>query len=245
MGSFAPVPGLDDQVLSDLTEAFVRPVLLELARRGTPFVGTLFAGLMLTADAPRVLEYNCRFGDPEAQSVLPLVDGDLLGALAAAAAGSLAGVSLGRTGECAVTVVLAAGDYPQAGNSGTPIEGIAEAEGAGGLVFHAGTALRDGRLVTNGGRILGITATGPTRRRAAARIHGRRPGQHPGLEAAGGHRADGVGRAMRKFATSALYLGHPNPPPTFDSIVKIGNSGDEIVPTSCRLRAGKTAGGHL
>jgi phosphoribosylamine--glycine ligase len=162
MGSFAPVPGLDDQVLSDLTEAFVRPVLLELARRGTPFVGTLFAGLMLTADAPRVLEYNCRFGDPEAQSVLPLVDGDLLGALAAAAAGSLAGVSLGRTGECAVTVVLAAGDYPQAGNSGTPIEGIAEAEGAGGLVFHAGTALRDGRLVTNGGRILGITATGPT-----------------------------------------------------------------------------------
>ena len=93
MGSFAPVPGIDGHALSGLLETCIQPVLDELALRGTPFVGTLFAGLMLTADGPRVLEYNCRFGDPETQSVLPLVAGDLLGALAAAASGSLDGVS--------------------------------------------------------------------------------------------------------------------------------------------------------
>ncbi len=95
MGSFAPVPDAGDDVLGWAVETCIRPVLRELARRGTPFVGTLFAGLMLTPDGPRVLEYNCRFGDPETQSVLPLVDGDLLTALVAAATGSLAGVALG------------------------------------------------------------------------------------------------------------------------------------------------------
>jgi phosphoribosylamine--glycine ligase len=137
-------------------------VLVELARRGSPFVGTLFAGLMLTPDGPRVLEYNCRFGDPETQSVLPLVDGDLLAALAAAATGSLAGTTLGRRAGAAVTVVLAAGKYPASGDRGTPIAGIDSAEASGALVFHAGTALSGGRLVTNGGRLLGVTATGET-----------------------------------------------------------------------------------
>ena len=96
MGSFAPRPSLDDDALEELVDTCMRPVLAELVRRGAPFVGTLFAGLMLTAGGPRVLEFNCRFGDPETQSVLPLVDGDLLSALAAAAHGSLGGVSLGR-----------------------------------------------------------------------------------------------------------------------------------------------------
>jgi phosphoribosylamine--glycine ligase len=162
MGSFAPVPDIDDAALDGLVETCIRPVLGELARRGSPFVGTLFAGLMLTADGPRVLEYNCRFGDPETQSVLPLVDGDLLAALAAAASGSLSGVALGRLTATAVTVALVAGDYPSSGDRGTAIEGIADAEAQGALVFHAGTALNDGRLVTNGGRLLGVTATGPT-----------------------------------------------------------------------------------
>jgi len=162
MGSLAPVPGVDAAAVADLVEVCIRPVLLELTRRGIPFVGTLFAGVMLTADGPRVLEYNCRFGDPETQSVLPLVDGDLLTALDAAAAGSLAGVALGVTPESAVTVVLAAGDYPAAGDRGTPITGIADAEADGALVFHAGTAVAAGRLVTNGGRLLGVTATGST-----------------------------------------------------------------------------------
>ena len=169
MGSFAPVPGVSESTLEHVMEACVRPVLRELARRGSPFVGTLFAGLMLTADGPRVLEYNCRFGDPETQSVLPLVDGDLLTALAAAASGSLEGVTLGQLAGGVVTVVLAAGAYPAAGDRGTPIDGIAEAEAAGAIVFHAGTALHDGRLVTNGGRLLGVTATGPTL--AIARDH--------------------------------------------------------------------------
>ncbi len=194
MGSFAPVADVDD-MLARIVDETVRPVLSELASRGSPFVGTLFVGLMLTPDGPRVLEYNCRFGDPETQSVLPLVDGDLLAALAAAASGSLEGVSLGRVDGAAVTVVIAGGDYPAAGDRGTPIEGIDEAEAAGALVFHAGTALHDGRLVTNGGRLLGVTACGETLVDARARayaaaerisIPGSRRREDIALDAAGG-----------------------------------------------------------
>jgi phosphoribosylamine--glycine ligase len=159
MGTFAPVDGFDDAKVEELLAVVHRPVLAELASRGTPFIGCLFAGVMLTDDGPKVLEYNCRFGDPETQSLVPLVDGDLLDALAAAAAGELTGVSIGSRG-AAVTVVLAAGDYPASGDVGSRIDGIAQAEAAGALVFHAGTALRGGQLVTNGGRILNVTATG-------------------------------------------------------------------------------------
>jgi phosphoribosylamine---glycine ligase len=107
-----------------------------------------------------VLEFNCRFGDPETQSLLPRLEGDLLEALAACAAGDLGGVALPASAQAAVTIVLAGGDYPERGDTGTPIEGIDEAEATGALVFHAGTALHDGRLVTNGGRILNVTALG-------------------------------------------------------------------------------------
>jgi phosphoribosylamine--glycine ligase len=162
MGSFSPVPGLDGQEVAELVDSIHRPVLAELAARGTPFVGLLYAGLMLTEDGPRVLEFNCRFGDPETQSILPRLEGDLLGALWAAASGELRGVSLAAADAAAVTVVLAAAGYPQQPATGTPIHGVEEAESAGALVFHAGTALRDGRLVTNGGRILDVTALGPT-----------------------------------------------------------------------------------
>ena len=113
---------------------------------------------MLTADGPRVLEFNCRFGDPETQSILPLVEGDLLGARRAA--GGALDTELAVCAAAAVTVVLAAGDYPERSDGGTPIDGIEEAETAGALVFHAGTALHDGRVVTNGGRILNVTALG-------------------------------------------------------------------------------------
>ncbi len=192
MGSFAPVAGID---VDEVVQTYVSPVLDELARRGTPFVGTLFVGLMLTPDGPKVLEYNCRFGDPETQSVVPLVDGDLLAALAAAAGGSLAGVSLELGVGSAVTVVVAAGDYPASDDRGGPIEGIERAEAQGALVFHSGTALRDGRLVTSGGRLLGVTATGSTlveaRRRAYAaadviRIPGARRRADIALAAAAG-----------------------------------------------------------
>jgi phosphoribosylamine--glycine ligase len=156
MGSYSPVAALSDGAVENLVEQVHRPVLAELAQRRTPFLGALYAGLMLTADGPRVLEFNCRFGDPETQSLLPRLEGDLLEALAAAAGGSLGGTTLTASG-AAVTVVLAGRDYPERSDTGTPIAGIADAEAEGALVFHAGTALRDGRLVTNGGRILGVT----------------------------------------------------------------------------------------
>ena len=117
---------------------------------------------MLTESGPKVLEFNARFGDPETQSILPLLEGDLLGALAAAARRRPEGVELAVSEEAAVTVVLAAGGYPERSDAGTAIEGVADAEAAGALVFHAGTALHGDRLVTNGGRILGVTGTGPT-----------------------------------------------------------------------------------
>jgi phosphoribosylamine--glycine ligase len=112
---------------------------------------------MLTADGPRVLEFNCRFGDPETQSLLPLLDGDLLGALAGAAAGDLSRCDLEMANRAAVTVVVAGGLYPEQGDSGSPIEGVERAERVGAHVFHAGTARHNDRLVTNGGRIVGVT----------------------------------------------------------------------------------------
>jgi phosphoribosylamine--glycine ligase len=156
MGAYSPVP-VDTEELLDLVH---RPVLRTLAERGLPFIGTLYAGLMLTDDGPKVLEFNCRFGDPETQAIVPRIEGDLLGTLAAAAAGDLSGSDLAVSDDAAVTVALTAGTYPAEGDSGSPIEGVADAEAAGALVFHAGTALHDDRLVTNGGRILNVTALG-------------------------------------------------------------------------------------
>jgi phosphoribosylamine---glycine ligase len=171
MGSFAPTPDLGPDEVATLLDTCVRPVLAELSVRGAPFIGTLFAGLMLTADGPRVLEYNCRFGDPETQSVLPLVQGDFLEALAAAARGSVASARLDAASGAAVTVVVAAGRYPAEGDRGTPIVGVSDAERAGALVFQAGTALNDGKLVTNGGRLLCVTATGSTVADARSRAY--------------------------------------------------------------------------
>ena len=162
MGSYAPVPGLGDAAVDELVATVHRPVLAELASRGAPFVGLLYAGLMMTSDGPRVLEFNCRFGDPEAQSVLPLVEGDLLEVLVASALGDLGGVTIATSPGAAVTVVMASGGYPADSDRGTPITGVEEAEAAGALVFHAGTALQGDRLVTNGGRILGVTGLGDT-----------------------------------------------------------------------------------
>jgi phosphoribosylamine--glycine ligase len=175
MGAFSPAPGLDGDTVDELLELVHRPVLAELARRGAPFVGLLYAGLMLTADGPRVLEFNARFGDPETQAILPRLDGDALAAFAATADGDLSGVVLAARPGAAVTVTVAARDYPAAGDRGTPIEGVADAEAAGAIVFHAGTAIdAGGRLVTNGGRILNVTAVGEdvpeARRRAYAGV---------------------------------------------------------------------------
>ena len=159
MGSFSPVPSFGPADVDELLNMVHRPVLTELARRGAPFVGLLFAGVMMTDSGPRVLEFNCRFGDPEAQSILPLLDGDLLELLHDAATGNLSRTLEAETG-AAVTVVLAAPDYPQRNDVGTPIYGVRDAEATGALVFHAGTAMRGNALVTNGGRILNVTGVG-------------------------------------------------------------------------------------
>jgi phosphoribosylamine---glycine ligase len=172
MGSYSPVPGFGAAEVEELVDSVHRPVLAELARRGSPFVGLLYAGLMLTEDGPKVLEFNCRFGDPEAQSILPRLRGDLLEALGAAANGDLPTNALEADDQAAVTVVLAGRDYPERPDSGSPIEGVADAEASGAIVFHAGTAMRAGRLVTNGGRILGVTALGGSIDEARERAYG-------------------------------------------------------------------------
>ncbi len=168
MGAYSPVPWFDGA--DELVAQIHQPVVDELARRGTPFVGVLFAGLMIGPDGPKVLEFNARFGDPETQVLMPRLDGDLLELLAAAASGDLAGTVPAVDSGAAVTVVAAAPNYPaRSDHSGAAITGIAEAEASGALVFHGGTAARDGTLVTNGGRILSVTGTGATV--AAARAH--------------------------------------------------------------------------
>jgi phosphoribosylamine--glycine ligase len=175
MGSYSPVPALGPAEVEEIVDSVHRPVLEELARRGSPFVGVLFAGLMLTADGPRVLEFNCRFGDPETQSLLPRVEDDLLPALWAAARGDLGDAEVAASDDAAVTVVLTAADYPRGGDTGSAIAGIDEAEESGAVVFHAGTALRGDRVVTNGGRVLNVTAVGSTigdaRERAYAAVY--------------------------------------------------------------------------
>ena len=172
MGSFSPVPEFDAYgAVEELLDAVHRPVIAELARRGSPFVGLLYAGLMLTEAGPKVLEFNCRFGDPETQSILPRLRGDLLEALASAASGDLAGRTVGAGEDAAVTVVLAGRDYPERPDSGTPIDGVEAAEAEGALIFHAGTAMRGDQLVTNGGRVLNVTAVGPTVEEARHRAY--------------------------------------------------------------------------
>ena len=168
MGSYSPFPLDVDEIL----ELVHRPVLAKLAARDAPFIGTLYAGIMLTEHGPRVLEFNCRFGDPETQSVVARVDADdFLGALVAAAQGGLAHHEIAVSDDAAVTVVVAGADYPARGDIGSPIRGVEEAEATGALVFHAGTALHGDRLVTNGGRILNVTAMGETVAEARERAY--------------------------------------------------------------------------
>jgi phosphoribosylamine---glycine ligase len=157
MGSFSPLPDVPDEQAKEIVEAVHRPVLRELARRGTPFQGLLYAGLMRTEDGLRVIEFNCRFGDPETQALLPRLETGLLPLLA----GDLA-QEPEVADRAAVTLVISGRGYPEHGDQGTPIEGVEAAEATGALVFHAGTALHDGQLVTNGGRILNVVGTGVT-----------------------------------------------------------------------------------
>jgi phosphoribosylamine--glycine ligase len=161
MGSYSPVPAVNEAVAAQLCAAVHQPALDELRRRETPLHGVLYAGLMLTADGPRVLEFNVRFGDPETEAILPRLQSDLFELMEAAVRpGGLHGATLEWDPRTAVTVVLASAGYPQSSSSGDVITGLGEVP-AGALVTHAGTARGgDGELVTAGGRVLAVTALG-------------------------------------------------------------------------------------
>jgi phosphoribosylamine--glycine ligase len=163
MGAFSPVPAVDAGEAARLADTIVAPTLAELRRRGIDYRGVLYAGLMLTAEGPYVLEYNVRFGDPEAQAVLPRLDGDVAGLLYEAASGGLRTTPSVRDA-AAVTVVACSEGYPGAVRTGDRIEGVEAAAGVSGVsVFCAGVGRgRDGALVTAGGRVLALTGVGPT-----------------------------------------------------------------------------------
>jgi phosphoribosylamine--glycine ligase len=171
MGAYSPLPWLDEAAearIWDVVSATVRALRSE----GIDYTGLLYTGLMLTADGPKVLEYNCRFGDPETEAVIPRLQGDLAAVLAACAAGRLDDVKVGLADDAAVTVVLASGGYPGAYATGIPIAGLEAAAAApDAVVFHSGTAERDGRVVTAGGRVLAVTGWGRTVAAARARAY--------------------------------------------------------------------------
>jgi phosphoribosylamine--glycine ligase len=171
MGSYSPVPEVDEAFVERIRAEVHQPAVDELARRRTPFHGVLYAGLMLTADGPRVLEFNVRFGDPETQAVLPRLRSDLLDLLQRAARrGGLAGAALEWDARSAVTVVLASRGYPASSSSGDVISGL-ERVPEGVEVTHAGTAERAGAVVTAGGRVLNVTALGDGTRAARDRAY--------------------------------------------------------------------------
>ena len=161
MGAYSPYDGVD---VDDIIERFVLPTLAVLLDKGVDYRGFLYAGLMLTPEGPKLVEYNVRMGDPEAQVVLPRFDGDLAALLAGAAAGAVAGDEARFVADAAVTVVLASAGYPESPRMGDEIHGVEAAAAHPGVqVFHAGTRLDDqGRLVTAGGRVLAVTALAPT-----------------------------------------------------------------------------------
>jgi phosphoribosylamine--glycine ligase len=205
MGSYSPVPGIDREHTRALALALHQPVIDELRRRGTPYHGVLYAGLMMTADGPKVLEYNCRFGDPETQAILPRLRSDLLDLLERSTRpGGLEGVTIEWSPEWAVTIVLASRGYPESSSKGDLISGVRSIDSIHTELLHAGTAERDGELVTAGGRVLNVTALGadPARDRGdrgrgpRERLRGRRPDRVRRQAAAARHRRAGGGAHM-------------------------------------------------
>lgn len=171
MGAYSPAPILPDEDAERMADLVARPILRELAKDGHPFVGVLYAGLMMTADGPKVLEYNTRFGDPECQPLLMRLDGDLVDIMQAALAGDLSAVPVRQKPESALGVVVCAKGYPQSYPKGMPIEGLDEAEADGAKVFHSGTVIENGVCKANGGRVLCVTALGKTLAEAQAKAY--------------------------------------------------------------------------
>jgi phosphoribosylamine---glycine ligase len=167
MGTYSPAPFLNESQLQQVGRAILDPWLKGCAQEGIDFRGILYPGVMLTANGPKVLEFNARFGDPETQVYLVRLENDLLDLLEASVDQTLSRHELKWRSDAAICVVMASGGYPGDYKKGIAISGIADAEKVGNVkVFHAGTALKDGQLVTSGGRVLGITALGPDIRAA-------------------------------------------------------------------------------
>jgi phosphoribosylamine--glycine ligase len=172
MGAYSPAPAMTKGLIQRTLDEIVRPTIAEMAKRGAPYMGVLYAGLMLTAEGPKLIEYNVRFGDPETQPMMMRLDSDLLELLVATVRGTLASVTPRWSGDAALSVVMASRGYPGTYDKGSRIRGIAEAEGLDGVkIFHAGTALVDGALVSAGGRVLNVTARGPSIQDARERAY--------------------------------------------------------------------------
>jgi len=172
MGAYTPAPVVDEAMTGRVMEEIVTPTLAAMAKEGAPYAGVLFVGLMICPDGPRVVEFNCRFGDPECQAILPRLDEDILPVFEAVASGRGLPASLRWRREASVCVVLASPGYPGTPRAGLPIEGVEAAAALPGVnVFHAGTALRDGALLTAGGRVLGVQTLGGDIRAAMERAY--------------------------------------------------------------------------
>jgi phosphoribosylamine--glycine ligase len=172
MGAYAPAPIITPELFDDIVERIMKRTVHALAREGCPFKGILYGGIIVTADGPRVIEFNCRMGDPETQVVLPLIKTDFVDIIEAVCNGSVADLDIELDNRAATCVVMASGGYPEAYDTGFPISGIDLAEAPGDvIVFHAGTGRKDGQLVTNGGRILGVTAMGDTIKSSIDRVY--------------------------------------------------------------------------
>ena len=161
MGAFYPSPIADDELIEQVSREVLAPTLAVLAHQGRPYRGVLYAGMMLTESGPKVIEFNCRFGDPETQVVLPLLESDLYGIFVACCTGVLSTTDIRWTDSAAVTVVMASDGYPVRGSDPVPISGLEAAAGLGCKVFYAGTRLHDGVPHTAGGRVLAVTALAP------------------------------------------------------------------------------------
>jgi phosphoribosylamine--glycine ligase len=172
MGAYCPVPDIDASLYDEIVETIMKPTIAALAAEGRPYKGVLYGGLMLTKEGPKVLEFNCRFGDPETQAVLPLLDADLVDICESVIDERLHEVDVRWKDGACICVVMASAGYPGAYEKGKVITGIEEAESEEGvIIFHAGTSWQDGQLVTAGGRVLGVTATGRDFDEAAKKVY--------------------------------------------------------------------------
>ena len=172
MGAYSPAPVLPPALEQVAMDRFIKPTVAAMAARGMPYMGVLYLGLMITSDGPKLVEYNCRFGDPEAQVLLPRLDSDLLAALLAAREGRLDTLDLGWKSEAALTVVMASKGYPGAYEKGHVIHGLDDAAALPGVtIFHAGTQRRGSEIVATGGRVLDVTALGKDVAQARARAY--------------------------------------------------------------------------